>query len=227
MFNKKDATYLRGKTTEQIQLMGIESKQFGETAWLRDRLLDHHLNDYLNLIARNPSAVLISKSMAEEYSLKAGDTITLGWDGVEGAQFTVYGVIDYWPSWNPNPGVNDTVTTTTKTGSTTKIKKPKLVIGQLPYIQNNLALEPYEVWLKLKPGASSQTVYQAIVDHGYEIESLRDANQEQIKSIKDPFQMAINGVMTLGFLISVFICFLGSCYIGCYPYSHGRCSLAF
>ncbi|MGO4497279.1 FtsX-like permease family protein [Paenibacillus sp. 2RAB27] len=209
VFNKKDATYLHGKTTEKIQLMGIESKQFGETAWLRDRLLDHHFNDYLNLIARNPSAVLISKSMAEEYSLKAGDTLTLGWEGVEGAQFTVYGVIDYWPSWNPNPGFNDTLTTTTKTGTTTKVNKPKLVIGQLPYIQNNLALEPYEVWLKLKPGASSQTVYQAIVDHGYEIESLRDANQEQIKSIKDPFQMAINGVMTLGFLISIFICFFG------------------
>ncbi|MGO4272880.1 ABC transporter permease, partial [Paenibacillus sp. TAF58] len=96
-----------------------------------------------------------------------------------------------------------------KTGFTTKIKKPNLVIGQLPYIQNNLALEPYEVWLKLKPEASSQAVYQAIVDHGYEIESLRDAKQELIKSIKDPFQMAINGVMTLGFLISIFICFFG------------------
>lgn len=209
VFNKKDAIYIHGKTTENIQLMGIESKQFGETAWMRDRLLDHHINEYLNLIARNPSAVLISKSMAEEYSLKPGDTMTLGWEGVEGAQFTVYGVIDYWPSWNPNPGVNDTVTTTTKQGSTTKIKKPNLVIGQLPYIQNNLALEPYEVWLKLKLEASSQAVYQAIVDHGYEIESLRDAKQEQIKSIKDPFQMAINGVMTLGFLISIFICFFG------------------
>ncbi|MDQ0888973.1 putative ABC transport system permease protein [Paenibacillus sp. V4I9] len=209
VFNKKDAIYIHGKSTENIQLMGIESKQFGETAWMRDRLLDHHINEYLNLIARNPSAVLISKSMAEEYSLKPGDTMTLGWTGVEGAQFTVYGVIDYWPSWNPNPGVNDTVTTTTKQGSTTKLKKPNLVIGQLPYIQNNLALEPYEVWLKLNPEASSQAVYQAIVDHGYEIESLRDAKQEQIKSIKDPFQMAINGVMTLGFLISIFICFFG------------------
>ncbi|MGO4274118.1 FtsX-like permease family protein, partial [Paenibacillus sp. TAF58] len=114
VFNKKDAIYTHGKTTENIHLMGIESKQFGETAWMRDKLLDHHLNDYLNLIARNPSAVLISKSMAEDYSLKPGDTMTLGWAGVEGAQFTVYGVIDYWPSWNPNPGTNDdTVTTTT------------------------------------------------------------------------------------------------------------------
>jgi putative ABC transport system permease protein len=209
VFIRKDATFSRGKVKETVQLMGIDTKEFGQTTWLRPGLLDHRFYDYLNLIASNPSAVLISKSMAEVYNLKPGDTISLGWPGVEGAQFTVYGAVDYWPSWNPNPGANDNVTVTSKPGTTTKVKKPMLVIGHLPYIQNNLALEPYEVWLKLKPDASSQAVYKAVADHGYQIESLRDAKQEQIKVIKDPFQMAINGVMTLGFLISVFICFFG------------------
>ncbi|MFE5320575.1 FtsX-like permease family protein [Paenibacillus sp. NPDC056579] len=209
VFIKKDAVFTKGKSQDTVQLMGINTKEFGQTAWLRSGLLDHHFNDYLNLIAAKPSSVLISESMAEEYGVKPGDTITLGWDGIEGAPFTVYGTIDYWPSWNPNPGTNDTVTVNSKQGSTTKVKKPMLVIGHLPYIQNNLALEPYEVWLKLMPDASSQAVYKAVADHGYQIESLRDAKQEQIKAIKDPFQMAINGVMTLGFLISIVICFFG------------------
>ncbi|OXM87959.1 ABC transporter permease [Paenibacillus rigui] len=209
VFIKKDATFTRGKTKDTVQLMGIDTQEFGQTAWIRPGLLGHHFYDYLNLIAPSPSAVLISRSMAEEYSLKSGDTITLGWNGIEGNQFTVFGIIDYWPSWNPNPGANDQVTVTTKQGTSTKVKKPMLVVGHLPYIQNNLALEPYEVWLKLKPEASSQAVYKAVADHGYDIESLRDAKQEQIKAIKDPFQMAINGVMTLGFLISIVICFFG------------------
>lgn len=209
VFIKKDATYIKGKATETVQLMGIETNDFGRTAWLRSGLLDHHFYEYLNLIAANPSAVLISRSMAEDYGLKPGDTITVGWKDVEGAPFIVYGVIDYWPSWNPNPGASDSVTVTSKQGNVTKVKKPRLVVGNLPYIQNHLALEPYEVWLKLKPDASSQAVYQAVVDHGYDIQSLRDARQEQIKAIKEPFQLAINGVMTLGFLISVFICFFG------------------
>lgn len=59
--------------------MGIDTKAFGETAWLRDHLLDHHIYDYLNLIAKNPSAVLISKSVAEEYGVKVGDTLSVGW----------------------------------------------------------------------------------------------------------------------------------------------------
>ncbi|UUZ96472.1 ABC transporter permease [Paenibacillus sp. P25] len=209
VFIKKDASFSKGKVSDTARLMGIDTKDFGETAWIRSKLLDRHINEYLNLIARNPSAVLISRSMAEEYGLKPGDAITVGWPGVEGAGFTVYGVIDYWPSWNPNPGAGDVVTVKTKQGSTTKVKKPMLVVGHLSYIQNNLALEPYEVWLKLKPEAGSPEVYKAIADHGYEIEFLRDAKQEQIKSIKEPFQLAINGVMTLGFLISVFICFFG------------------
>ncbi|MBE1441976.1 ABC transporter permease [Paenibacillus sp. OAS669] len=208
VFRKRDAAFTRGKSQDTVQLMGIETKEFGQTGWMRPGLLDHHINSYLNLIAAKPSAVLISRSLAEEYGLKSGDTITVGWSGIEGVQFTVYGIVDYWPSWNPNPGTNETITVSSKTGAT-KVKRPMLVIGHLSYIQNNLALEPYEVWLKLKPDASSQAVYKAVTDHGYQIEALRDAKQEQIKAIKDPFQMAINGVMTLGFLISIVICFFG------------------
>ncbi|UJF35586.1 ABC transporter permease [Paenibacillus hexagrammi] len=209
VFVRKDASITKGKTNAAVELMGIDTKAFGETAWMRDKLLDHHINEYLNLLAKNPSAVLISKSIAEDYNVKVGDTMNVGWPNVEPATFTVFGVIDYWPSWNPNPGAGDTVSVTTKEGTVTKVKKPMLVVGHLSYIQNNIALEPYEVWLKLKNQASSKAVYQAVADHGYEIESITDAKQEQIKAVKDPFQMAINGVMTLGFLISVVVCFFG------------------
>ncbi|MBD0378664.1 ABC transporter permease [Paenibacillus sedimenti] len=209
VFVRKDASFHKGKTEAAVELMGIDTKAFGETAWMRDRLLDYHMNEYLNLIAKNPSAILISRSIAEEYGVKVGDTITVGWPNVEPAPFTVFGVIDYWPSWNPNPGTGDTVSVTTKQGTTTKVNKPMLVVGHLGYIQNNIALEPYEVWLKLKPQTSSNAVYQAVVGHGYDIESLTDAKQEQIKAVKDPFQLAINGVMTLGFLISAVVCFFG------------------
>ncbi|MEC0267155.1 ABC transporter permease [Paenibacillus anseongense] len=209
VFVKKDASFTKGKTNAKVELMGIDTKAFGETAWLRDHLLDHHMNEYLNLIAKNPSAVLISKSVAEEYGVKVGDTLSLGWGNLEPASVTVFGIIDYWPSWNPNPGAGDTISVTTKQGTTTKVKKPMLIVGHLTYIQNNIGIEPYEVWMKLKPDASSQAVYQAVVKHGYDIESLTDAKQAQIIAVKDPFQLAINGVMTLGFIISVVVCFFG------------------
>ncbi|WP_426445612.1 ABC transporter permease [Paenibacillus sp. S-38] len=212
VFVRPGADLIKGKTSGSVQLMGIDTKAFGETAWMRSGLLDHHIRDYLNLIASRTSAVLISRTVAEEYGVKAGETVSIGWKGVEAIPFTVYGIIDYWPSWNPNPGSGSgSGTVEEKAGGPdgAKTSRPKLIVGHLSYIQNNLALEPYEVWLKLKPGAPSQAVYAAVKEQGFQIEELRDAKQEQIKAVKEPFQLAINGVMTLGFLISVCICFFG------------------
>lgn len=41
------------------------------------------------------------------------------------------------------------------------------------------------------------------------VEEMVDANQQLIRSKNDPFRLAINGVMTLGFVISMMISFFG------------------
>jgi len=207
VFVRTDAFFSMGQARGTVQLMGIDTDEFGRTAWFRDGLLDYHFYDYLNLIASDPSAVLISRSIAEEHNVKPGDHIYIGWQGVDSAQFNVYGIIDYWPSWNPNPNLATHLTT--GQNSETNVKRPMLIVGHLSYIQNNLALEPYDVWLKLKPDATSQDLYREIADRGIPILALKDSRQDLIQAKNDPFQLAINGVMTLGFLISVCISFFG------------------
>ena len=86
---------------------------------------------------------------------------------------------------------------------------PKLVVGHLSYFQNNLAVEPYDVWLKLKPDMTSQALYEALELKHIQIESLVDTKQMLVRSKNDPFQLAVNGVMTLGFLIAIGISFMG------------------
>ncbi|TXK80061.1 ABC transporter permease [Paenibacillus sp. N3.4] len=212
VFMKKGAQLTLGKDSKKIVLMGIDTDEFGQTAWLREHLLDHHFNDYLNLLAVNEKAVLISKSIAEETGVKVGDVVNVGWDGVEGGTCIVYGIIDYWPSWNPNPVL---VAATNGAGNTSgavkpsKVDAPKLVIGHLSYIQNNMAVEPYDVWLKLKPETTSQALYDALELKHMSIISLVDTKQMLVRSKNDPFQLAVNGVMTLGFLIAVGISFMG------------------
>jgi putative ABC transport system permease protein len=207
VFHKRDASLTVDKSRAVVDLMGIDTDDFGRTAWLRDDLLTHHFYDYLNLIAGDPSAVLISRSIAEELNARVGQTIYAGWNGVEPTKLVVYGIVDYWPGWNPNPFLS----TSSKgaPGGKNAVSKPKLVVGHLSYIQSNMALEPYEIWLKLKPEATSQTLYQAIADQKLRVERMTDAKQQRIAAKNDPFQMAINGVMTLGFLVSMMISFLG------------------
>ncbi len=154
--------------------------------------------------------MLVSRSLADANDLKPGSAITLTGTGGKPAQFIVYGVIDYWPSWNPNPVLEGNSNGSANTDKKkTKTNIPNLVVGQLPYIQNNMILEPYDIWLKLKPDASSQKLYNAISEGNLPITSLVDARQQLIKSKNDPFRLAMNGVMTLGFLISIIISFLG------------------
>ncbi|CAH1200345.1 hypothetical protein PAECIP111891_01692 [Paenibacillus allorhizoplanae] len=203
VFKKEDAYISIGKDTKKTTLMGIDTDDFGRTAWFRDHLLDHHFYDYLNVLATDSKAVLISRSIAEETGAKVGDVIRIGWNDVEGATSVIYGIIDYWPSWNPNP----ILTASSSSGS--KTNAPKLVIGHLSFIQNNLAVEPYDVWLKLKPDMTSQALYESLEQKRLSVTRLVDTNMMVIWSKNDPFQLAVNGVMTLGFLIAIGISFIG------------------
>jgi putative ABC transport system permease protein len=199
----REGTHLRAgeNFTDSVQLMAIDPYDFGSTAWFRgDLMAPYHINAYLNLIAQEPSAVLISQSISTEYKVKVGDYISLGWPGVDDASFIVYGVIDYWPSWNPLG---------TPESGRRQERPPMLVVANLPYVQNNLAMEPYQIWLKLKPDATSTELYEGIEEKDLRIDEIQDANQEIIKVRTNPSQMGMNGAMTLGFIISLAITFLG------------------
>ncbi|UKS24412.1 ABC transporter permease [Paenibacillus sp. HWE-109] len=213
VFTKKDAFLSLGKVSDKTVIMGIDTDDFGRTAWMRDQLLDHHINEYLNLLATNSKAVLISKSIADEMGAKVGDVVRIAWDGMEGATCIVYGIIDYWPSWNPNPILTAESSAGSSTASSSskqvKANAPKLVIGHLAYIQNNMAVEPYDVWIKLKPETTSQALYDDLALKHIPIVNLVDTKQGLVRSKKDPFQLAVNGVMTLGFLIAIGISFIG------------------
>lgn len=202
VFRKKEARFSAGEsgTSGKTELIGIHTQDFGNTAWMKNGLMDYPMNSYLNLIAPNPKAVLISNSLAEKAKLEPGDTIGVSWDGLNQVQFTVYGIINYWPSWNP---------LTSSGGTEGNVTDPLLIVGHLKTIQNRLAVEPYEVWLKLRDGMSSQGIYSQLEERKVPVTSLRDATQELIRSVNDPFRLAINGVMTLGFVISMLICFFG------------------
>ncbi|MCI3922881.1 ABC transporter permease [Paenibacillus sp. TRM 82003] len=201
---KKDAARYQtdgGNGAGKATLFGIDTVEFGRTAWMKSGLLDHHLNSYLNLIASDPKAVLISRSLADAAKMKPGDPIRMSWDGLDSAQFTVYGVVDYWPSWNPLPAAGS--------GENGQPDRPHLVVGHLSTIQNRLAVEPYEVWLKLQEGVPSQRIYDQLAERDLRVTELRDAEQQSIRSKNDPFRLAVNGVMTLGFVISMMISFFG------------------
>ncbi|WP_127532510.1 ABC transporter permease [Paenibacillus kobensis] len=200
VYRNPNAQASAGSGTISVELMGIKTDEFGKVTGLRSDLLDHHLNLYLNLIAPEPTAVLISRSLAKQNGIKVGDTIDINLTDLTPASFVVYGIVDYWPSWNPSVQV-------TKDGKSGQ--QPKLIIAHLDTIQNRLAVEPYEVWLKKKPESSISDVYAELAEKKLKFVEISDRESELIASRNDPFRLAINGVMTLGFVISMLICLSG------------------
>ncbi len=84
-----------------------------------------------------------------------------------------------------------------------------LIVANLPYVQNMLGLEPYEVWLKLKPDVLRAELYEDIRESKIPVTVMNDV-VPQITELKNgALLLGLNGTMTLGFLISLLISFIG------------------
>jgi putative ABC transport system permease protein len=186
----------KGNSLYSFEVMGIEPKEFGQTAWFKPSLLPHHWYDYLNLLAKEPSSVLISKSVAKSLGVKEGDYIKLDGDQTNTMEVVVYGIIDYWPSYLPKKAEEDE-------------EEPALIIANLPYVQNAMGLEPYEVWLKVKPDASRETLYESLKQANLPILVMNDVHPELVELKNSAFLLGLNGTLSLGFIISILIAFIG------------------
>ena len=205
VFTKDKVNFSTGDGNGTTRLMGIDTDDFGNTAWFSDSLLPYPLADYLNLIAPEPRSVLISASLAERYKLSTGDSIWVDWNGYSPQPFIVYGTVPYFPSFNPNPPARSVADAQDNDESTA----PMLIVGHLSRIQLQFALEPYQVWMKLNPEVSSADFYKGIENSKLNLTSIVSTREELIRSKNDPFLMALNGILTLGFLISVLVTFTG------------------
>jgi putative ABC transport system permease protein len=205
VFVKQNSTFSSGEQKGTATLVGVDSDEFGRASWFPNKLLDYPFYEYLNLIAADPRAVLISKTLAEQKGLKKGDTIYIGWENVSSQPFVVFGVIDYFPTFNPNPPIGSV----DASEKDTKLNAPMLIVGNLSRIQFQLALEPYEVWLKMKPGYSTTELYDGIEKSEIGLTSIVNTRTDLNKAKNDPFLLALNGILTLGFIISILISFVG------------------
>lgn len=205
VFVKKDAGFSAGEGLGSATLIGIDTDDFGRTAWFPDDLLPYPFYEYLNLIASDSRAVLISRTLADQKQVKEGDTLFVGWENYDKQPFIVYGIIDYFPTFNPNPPLGSV----NAADEETKENAPMLIVGHLSRIQLQLGLEPYQVWLKLKPGASTEALYKGIEEAKLNVMDIVNTRAELAAAKNDPFLLSLNGVLTLGFILSILVSFVG------------------
>ncbi len=177
-------------------LMAITPGEFGRVAWMRADLLPAHWYLYLNLLGRAENVVLLSSSIRDELGVRRGDVVTFSWKGGPRLSGIVYAFLDYWPTFNPY-------------SRTTGNGRPALIVANYGYVQNASVMQPYEIWIKSRDRVDSNVILQDAVEKDLPMISVDDTSRRIIETANDPVIQSTNGVLTLGFLVSMGITFAG------------------
>jgi putative ABC transport system permease protein len=198
VFRKDDvSTTVNGKFSKSTCVLGIEPYEFGKTTWFRKDLLPYHINEYLNLMTKDPRAFIVSSSFKKKYDAKIGDSIYVNWgEDNKKLEGYIFAFVDFWPTFNPYSQEQN-------------LEAKDLIVSNLSYINANMHIEPYEVWLKLKNGATTDMVYSDIGKKKLDILAIKNTNQEIITKKNDAMLQGTNGALTMSFIVTIVICTIG------------------
>lgn len=219
----------QGKTAD-ITLMGIFTKEFGENTWVDRGLLEKHYYEYLNLMAGDADAVLVSRCFQEQLGCEVGQYISYHYDTTVGSgdiartyryslMGKIVGFVDYWPGFKP-------VGMYVNAAGNVVVYDNYLVVANMAALQRAFGThtQPYEVWVSLRengepadgsgdgsPAAAygSAAVAQWLRENGVKVEKYVDRRQDLQDVLEDPLLQGTNGVLTMSFLVMLLLCGAG------------------
>ena len=183
-----------GMSDVSTQLMGVETNTFGLTAWLRYDLLPVHANYFLNALANRSDGVLLSKSFMTDYHVALGRRISIANEYGDTAWLTVVGFLERWPTFQPLDSVTE--------------QAQYLAVVNLGHLQTVWGARPYEVWMSTNAG-SHRFFFEFSTENDLRILSYTDTISNINLSRLNPVVQGTNGILTLNFLITLLICFVG------------------
>lgn len=184
---------VNGGKARTVTLMAVEPDKFAETAWFRDDLLPVHWYNYCNALVEARNGVIVSGSMS---GVALGDTINVRWGKNNSVNAPVIAVVDWWSGINPYA--------VDKSGAVIPF-----AVMNYNYLRSLTEPEPYEVWLNMADGASSEALYDDIKAKRLPVKELTDSSQLLIAEKNDPRLQGVNGALTLGFTVTIVMTVIG------------------
>lgn len=182
-------------------LMAIDTKNFGMTVESFDNtLLPTHINNYLNSMASNANAVLLSSNYHTKFGVKLGDKITYENEDEKSVEGVVYGFVDYFPGYVQNThelNEEDTLVST----------EHFLVIANLATVQQNYGVKPYQVWIKTD--GNSQFIYEYAKKNNITYTTFEDVASKLVDVKNDALFQGTNGILTMSFVVILVLCCTG------------------
>jgi putative ABC transport system permease protein len=196
---------------EGVRVMGIQPYEFSQVVEFRSELLDTKAKDvihwyhYINLLQDYPTAVLISRKIADIYDINVGSTIEIDvneWGTPEEKKVPimncyVLAIIDYWPNYYDGAINTDIVN--------------QLVVMNYSYLTSVKSNVTYDLWFKLSDGATKADVMNALEERELldGISDIRFKTEYVSRGKSDSVTMALNGSLSMGFVATIMITFVG------------------
>lgn len=206
-------TEVKGKNrkVEQAQLLGIQTKEFGETAHLLDGLNEKHWFYALNALAAEPEGVIISKNLAERLKLKVGDSLEYSRyypipskesEKLGTVNAKVCAILECFPGY-------EQYTYERNQEDAIVEHENYLIVGNYATIVSEFQLTPYSVWMSLADGKTDEEVRNYLAKKNITCESWQSAPEQISQSRNSAMVQVTNGMFTLSFIISLIICSIG------------------
>ena len=199
--NDSDITVsVEGGSVQDVQLLGIHTKEFGETANFDTDLLPEHWFNYLNVLAKSERGILMSSNFRDKYGIALGDAVYFRSKRGKSARGVVVGFTDYFPSYirrNFSRGSDGIFRETEKF----------LIVANLSYIQEQFGITPYEIWMKTK--GSSAFIYDFREENNLNLSKFTDLSASIQKSRSNSILQGTNGILTVGFIVALVLCTVG------------------
>lgn len=193
---------LEGKKRQDMVLMGIHTRQFGETVDMPEGLTEKHYYEYLNQLALHPEGVLVSADFRDIFGYKAGDTITY-FDGRKNmAKGKILDFFSYWPGYVPS------VLELNPDGSVSR-KVQSMLVAPIGTLISQWGTTPYEVWMKAEDSGNGEEFYRWIAEEDVRLVRYGDKESDLEAVAEDPLMQGTNGILTMGFLVVILLCGAG------------------
>ncbi len=199
-----DKAYLKKARNARtvVTLMAIHTKEFGSMTELESGLNEKTYHEYLNELALVKDGVILSSNFKAADGVEVGDKITYYTGDGKSISGTVVDFIDYFPSYSPR------VTVINEEGEA-ETEDNYLIVTNYAWVKKYAGLKPYEIWIQLKDNTVEFSINDFIEKHNMVITKYVNKASDMEKTMTDPLLQGTNGVLTLGFIVTMSLCVVG------------------
>lgn len=183
-------------------LLGIHTKEYGSITGIDGELLPKNYREYLNGLAMDPDGVLLSANFRDTYGYQIGDKIVYQNRYGTSVSAKIVDFVSYWPGYEPSSII-------VGADGAAQRKNNFLVVANYATVQKEFGVSPYEVWAKLQSGADSNDIYAWIKENDMHVNKFQNKASEMRKVVQDPLLQGTNGVLTMGFIVTIILCAVG------------------